>query len=157
MAMASMAAIPTFGAFSLIPSSKSPKIKSPRFQSFAPLNFRQLQKSRREFNAVKASATGLYSADQFALTVENVDKVLDNVRPYLIADGGDVDVVSVENGVVSLKLKGKLVFPRASSPISLNFIYMKSFFSGKKEFNWKLLKIVKAPSMNTAAYADFEY
>ncbi|KAL8527166.1 hypothetical protein ACS0TY_005155 [Phlomoides rotata] len=104
--MASMAAAPSFGAFSPIPSSKSPKIKSPSFQSFAPRNFPQLQKSRRKFKAVKPSATGLYSSDQFELTVENVDKVLENVRPYLIADGGNVDVVSVENGVVSLKLQG---------------------------------------------------
>lgn len=49
---------------------------------------------------------GLYSAEQFELTTENVDKVLDSVRPYLIADGGNVDVVSVDNGVVSLKLQG---------------------------------------------------
>lgn len=52
------------------------------------------------------SSPGLYSAKQFDLTVSNVDLVLDDVRPYLIADGGDVDVVSVENGVVSLRLKG---------------------------------------------------
>lgn len=58
---------------------------------------------------VKASSTaapGLYSAEQFDLTVENVDKVLENVRPYLIADGGNVEVVSVDNGVVSLSLQG---------------------------------------------------
>ncbi|KAF3436568.1 hypothetical protein FNV43_RR23660 [Rhamnella rubrinervis] len=42
----------------------------------------------------------------FELTVENVDLVLEDVRPYLIADGGNVDVVSVEDGVVSLKLQG---------------------------------------------------
>lgn len=53
-----------------------------------------------------APGPGLYSAEQFELTPENVDKVLDAVRPYLIADGGNVDVVSVENGVVSLKLQG---------------------------------------------------
>ena len=38
---------------------------------------------------------------------ENVDRVLDDVRPYLIADGGNVTVVSVEDGVISLKLEGK--------------------------------------------------
>jgi Fe-S cluster biogenesis protein NfuA len=40
------------------------------------------------------------------MTVETVDKVLDDVRPYLIADGGNVDVVSVENGIVALQLQG---------------------------------------------------
>lgn len=49
---------------------------------------------------------GLYSAATYELTADNVDRVLDDVRPYLIADGGDVAVVSVEDGVVSLKLEG---------------------------------------------------
>ncbi|XP_004288551.1 PREDICTED: nifU-like protein 1, chloroplastic [Fragaria vesca subsp. vesca] len=53
-----------------------------------------------------SSSPGLYSAKQFDLTVPNVDMVLEDVRPYLIADGGNVDVVSVEDGVVSLKLQG---------------------------------------------------
>ncbi|KAJ0878374.1 putative NIF system FeS cluster assembly, NifU, Fe-S cluster assembly domain superfamily [Helianthus annuus] len=57
--------------------------------------------------AVKSMAGGgLYSAQQFDLTPQNVDTVLDDVRPYLIADGGNVDVVSVQDGVVSLKLQG---------------------------------------------------
>ncbi|KAK1294718.1 hypothetical protein QJS10_CPA16g01700 [Acorus calamus] len=49
---------------------------------------------------------GLYSARVYELSVENVNLVLEEVRPYLIADGGDVDVVSVDDGVVSLKLQG---------------------------------------------------
>lgn len=53
-----------------------------------------------------SSSPGLYSAQTFELTARNVDLVLEDVRPYLIADGGNVDVVSVEEGVVSLKLQG---------------------------------------------------
>ncbi|CAE6141511.1 unnamed protein product [Arabidopsis arenosa] len=49
---------------------------------------------------------GLYSAQTFELTPQNVDLVLEDVRPFLISDGGNVDVVSVEDGVVSLKLQG---------------------------------------------------
>ncbi|KAK7284552.1 hypothetical protein RJT34_19299 [Clitoria ternatea] len=49
---------------------------------------------------------GLYSAKKFDLTPSNVDLVLDDVRPYLISDGGNVDVVSVEDGVISLRLQG---------------------------------------------------
>lgn len=49
---------------------------------------------------------GLYSAQTFDLTPQNVDLVLEDVRPFLISDGGNVDVVSVEDGVVSLKLQG---------------------------------------------------
>ncbi|ONH99059.1 hypothetical protein PRUPE_6G008100 [Prunus persica] len=56
--------------------------------------------------ATESSSPGLYSAKKYELTVPNVDVVLEDVRPYLIADGGNVDVVSVEDGVVSLKLQG---------------------------------------------------
>jgi len=42
----------------------------------------------------------------FLATVEEVSKVLDEIRPSLQADGGDVEVVSVENGVVKVRLKG---------------------------------------------------
>jgi len=41
-----------------------------------------------------------------ALTLEAADQALNEVRPYLIEDGGDVEVVNVEDGVVSLKLQG---------------------------------------------------
>jgi len=37
---------------------------------------------------------------------EKVEAVLEQVRPALQADGGDVELVSVDDGVVSLKLKG---------------------------------------------------
>lgn len=39
------------------------------------------------------------------MTVESVDRALDDVRPYLIADGGNVEVVAVENGRVFLELQ----------------------------------------------------
>ena len=35
-----------------------------------------------------------------------VEEALDSVRPMLMADGGNVDLVSVEDGVVKVKLKG---------------------------------------------------
>nr|WBT76641.1 NFU1 [Mangifera indica] len=53
-----------------------------------------------------ASSPGLYSSSKFDLTPQNVDLVLEDVRPYLLADGGNVDVVSVDDGVISLKLQG---------------------------------------------------
>jgi len=40
-------------------------------------------------------------------TIENrVQKALEELRPNLQADGGDVQFVAVENGVVRVKLKG---------------------------------------------------
>ena len=40
------------------------------------------------------------------MDIASVDKALDEVRPYLIADGGNVEVVSVEEGNVFLRLQG---------------------------------------------------
>lgn len=37
---------------------------------------------------------------------EKILAVLEQVRPALQADGGDVELVNVKDGVVSLKLKG---------------------------------------------------
>jgi Fe-S cluster biogenesis protein NfuA len=37
---------------------------------------------------------------------EQVKQVLDKIRPSLQADGGDVELVDVENGIVKVKLKG---------------------------------------------------
>ncbi|XP_042492786.1 nifU-like protein 1, chloroplastic [Macadamia integrifolia] len=66
-----------------------------------------LNASRPWKGKIRASGSpGLYSAEIFELTAENVNLVLEDVRPYLIADGGNVDVVSVQDGVISLKLQG---------------------------------------------------
>jgi len=37
---------------------------------------------------------------------EKVEAVLEAVRPHLLADGGDVELVGVEEGIVKLKLLG---------------------------------------------------
>ena len=37
---------------------------------------------------------------------EKVQEVLDKVRPSLQADGGDVELVDVEDGVVKVRLQG---------------------------------------------------
>ena len=37
---------------------------------------------------------------------KDIEKVLGEIRPMLQADGGDVELVSVENGTVSVRLKG---------------------------------------------------
>ncbi|KAF2319931.1 hypothetical protein GH714_020652 [Hevea brasiliensis] len=54
---------------------------------------------------VKAVATP-DSALELPLTAENVDRVLDEVRPYLIADGGNVALHEIDGNVVRLKLQG---------------------------------------------------
>jgi Fe-S cluster biogenesis protein NfuA len=43
-------------------------------------------------------------------TIEKkVQKALDEIRPNLQADGGDVKLVAVENGVVKVRLQGHCV------------------------------------------------
>lgn len=37
---------------------------------------------------------------------ENVKTVLDQIRPALQADGGDVELIGVEDGIVSVRLTG---------------------------------------------------
>jgi len=37
---------------------------------------------------------------------EKVQEILNNIRPSLQADGGDVELVDVKEGIVSLRLKG---------------------------------------------------
>ncbi len=37
---------------------------------------------------------------------EKVEHVLNQIRPSLRADGGDVELVDVKDGIVSLRLKG---------------------------------------------------
>jgi Fe-S cluster biogenesis protein NfuA len=37
---------------------------------------------------------------------ENIQAVLDRVRPFLIADGGDVELVSVEGNSAAVRLTG---------------------------------------------------
>ena len=56
--------------------------------------------------AVEARAASEGSLATLELTAENIESVLDEVRPYLIADGGDVELVEIDGLSVKLKLKG---------------------------------------------------
>ncbi|NCR38728.1 MAG: NifU family protein [Microcystis aeruginosa W13-11] len=40
------------------------------------------------------------------LTPNNVEQVLDEMRPYLMADGGNVELVEIDGPVVRLRLQG---------------------------------------------------
>ncbi|KAJ7968012.1 nifU-like protein 2, chloroplastic [Quillaja saponaria] len=54
---------------------------------------------------VKAVATP-NSALELPLTAENIESVLDEIRPYLIADGGNVALHEIDGNIVRLKLQG---------------------------------------------------
>jgi Fe-S cluster biogenesis protein NfuA len=55
---------------------------------------------------VKAVATEDVLTEGLELTEENVELVLDEVRPYLISDGGNVALHEIDGLVVKLKLQG---------------------------------------------------
>jgi len=40
------------------------------------------------------------------LTIENVERVLDELRPYLMADGGNVEIVEIDGPIVKVRLQG---------------------------------------------------
>jgi Fe-S cluster biogenesis protein NfuA len=55
--------------------------------------------------SAEASATPAVS-DPHALTLENVERTLDELRPYLMADGGNVEVVEIDGPIVKVRLQG---------------------------------------------------
>lgn len=60
----------------------------------------------------EAVATATYSPlpsddEQLDLTWENVDLVLDEMRPYLLQDGGNVAISEIDGPVVRLELQGE--------------------------------------------------
>jgi Fe-S cluster biogenesis protein NfuA len=46
------------------------------------------------------------TTDPRALTLDNVERVLDELRPYLMADGGNVEIVEIDGPVVKVRLQG---------------------------------------------------
>ncbi|KAI4349770.1 hypothetical protein L6164_010327 [Bauhinia variegata] len=112
MAIIAASGLPKTAASSIIKgtakSHQYPVFISPKQYKFLP-NKTTIRIASNQTSAAPTGSSpspGLYSAHQFDLNVPNVDLVLEDVRPYLIADGGNVEVVSVEDGVISLKLQG---------------------------------------------------
>ena len=46
------------------------------------------------------------STETKALTLENVETVLDELRPFLMAGGGNVEVVEIDGPIVKVRLQG---------------------------------------------------
>jgi len=60
--------------------------------------------------------------------IEKIQEVLNKIRPSLQADGGDVEFVSYENGIVKVRLQGACVGCPMSQMTLKNMIerYVKS-------------------------------
>ena len=144
-----MASLTTSGLWGIGKRSIScPKIPSYQFKS-PSFGARSRSVCQTQRWAVKASTSGsgspspgLYSAKLFDLTPQNVDMVLEDVRPYLIADGGNVDVVSVDDGVISLKLQGFLFIGFVYSFVfyilieSIALVFHSSISQKSKQFHF---------------------
>jgi len=39
-------------------------------------------------------------------TLNNVEKALDEIRPFLMSDGGNIKLLSIENNIVKVQLEG---------------------------------------------------
>lgn len=65
--------------------------------------------NRIEFSETKEGATegavGTTEADEEAL-YEQVEEALDTVRPAIAMDGGNVELLDIEDGVVTLRMMG---------------------------------------------------
>ena len=46
------------------------------------------------------------SSETLSLTNENVEKVLDELRPFLISDGGNVEIAEIDGPIVKVRLQG---------------------------------------------------
>lgn len=66
------------------------------------------------------SAAATDMGQSLELTDENVELVLDEIRPYLMADGGNVELVEIDGPVVYLRLQGAC----GSCPSSLTTMTM---------------------------------
>ncbi|CAL8468973.1 g8514 [Coccomyxa elongata] len=75
---------------------------------------------RRRGHSLVRSAAATDAGQSLELTDENVELVLDEIRPYLMADGGNVELVEIDGPVVYLRLQGAC----GSCPSSLTTMTM---------------------------------
>ena len=65
------------------------------------------EEGKNALTTTRAAGDTASSIDEtLELTGDNVEKVLDEVRPYLISDGGNVELVEIDGLVVKLRLQG---------------------------------------------------
>mmetsp|Transcript_14764 Transcript_14764/g.47040 ORF Transcript_14764/g.47040 Transcript_14764/m.47040 type:complete len:152 (+) Transcript_14764:260-715(+) len=84
------------------------------------------------------------------MDMDNVDKALEEVRPYLIADGGNVEVVFIDKGIVALRLQGAC----GTCPSSTATMKMGIETTLKKRFGDKLVRVVQVEKKETGASTE---
>ena len=87
--------------------------------------------------------------EQFPLTEENVEMVLDELRPYLMSDGGNVRIAAIEGPVVKLELEGACgTCP--SSTVTMKMGLERRLKEAIPEISEVVQAIPDAPSLNEA-------
>jgi Fe-S cluster biogenesis protein NfuA len=59
-----------------------------------------------EADQIHNKLQGEIMSETLTLNPENVETVLDEMRPYLMADGGNVELVEIDGPIVKLRLQG---------------------------------------------------
>lgn len=104
-----------------ISSTFLPKYSTTRNSSTQKRAFHRNTTIRTKYSHNKTPIMATAAADQsLELTEENVELVLDEVRPYLMADGGNVEFVEIDGPIVYLRLQGAC----GSCPSSLTTMTM---------------------------------
>ena len=68
--------------------------------------FDNTNNSNDENDATKKNESSKEEEDYLELTFDNVEMVLDEMRPYLMSDGGNVQISDIDGPIVKLELMG---------------------------------------------------
>ena len=114
--MNSLATLPSYGSRGLLSAAASTSYHQHkhirRHQKVSSLVLQRIKvgggkKSSSSPTTTRAAGEPASSINEtLELTGDNVEKVLDEVRPYLISDGGNVELVEIDGLVVKLRLQG---------------------------------------------------
>ncbi|KAK9852334.1 hypothetical protein WJX84_005018 [Apatococcus fuscideae] len=96
---------------------------------------------------VQSSMAGTDEVGPREMSIDTVDKALDEVRPYLMADGGDVEVAGVDNGIITLRLQGAC----GTCPSSTSTLKMGIERSLKATFGDQLQEVVEVDRPDSGA------
>jgi len=99
------------------------------------------------FEGGGAGGAAAAPAEQLELNVDNVEMVLEAVRPYLIADGGNISVKGLEGGVLSVELEGAC----GTCPSSTTTMKMGVERRLQEAFGDQLKEVVQVNALDTSA------
>jgi Fe-S cluster biogenesis protein NfuA len=79
------------------------------------------EEASRSVGTTSTAATA--TTEYLDLTWENVEKVLDEMRPYLIQDGGNVVIADIDGPVVKLELQGACgTCPSSTQTLKMGYV-----------------------------------